>query len=127
MNVEDDLHKAVSDAIASGFLPEDEAEEAEKILSSKIRSVADRKWFSGDGVKILNEVSLIDSDGSLYRPDRVLVGEDGKVTVLDYKFGAKEHGHRRQVLRYADMWKRKGYAEVSAYLWYVMEDEVVEV
>ena len=127
VNVEDDLHKAVSDAIASGFLPEDEAEEAEKILSSKIRSVADRKWFSGDGVKILNEVSLIDSDGSLYRPDRVLVGEDGKVTVLDYKFGAKEHGHRRQVLRYADMWKRKGYAEVSAYLWYVMEDEVVEV
>ena len=126
VRVAGDLHRAVTDAVAGGYLDEAEASEAESVLASKMAGVADRGWFSGEA-KILNEVSLIDSDGSVYRPDRVMIDGGGKVTVLDYKFGAKENRHQRQVLRYADMWKRKGYAGVSACLWYVMENEVVEV
>ena len=127
VRVPEDLHDAVCDAVASGFLDGTDASDAESILSSKIASAAGRGWFSANSGRVLNEVSMIDSDGSIYRPDRVLVNDDGKVTVLDYKFGMKSSQHQRQVLRYADMWKRKGYSEVSACLWYVMEDEVVEV
>ena len=120
-----DLEKAVSDAVAAGILDEKGGTDALAILSDKLSRVSSRGWFSETGAKVLNEVSLIDSDGSIFRPDRVLLHDDGKVTVIDYKFGAQENSHVRQILRYADIWRRKGYQDVSAYLWYVMDDEIV--
>ena len=52
---------------------------------------------------------------------------DDRVIIIDYKFGAHERRYERQMLKYADLWRRMGYGEVSAYLWYVHSGEVVEV
>ena len=123
----EDLDKAVRNAVASGLLDEEESAAAAAFLKSKIESVEPEGWFSGGKRMVLNEVSMIDSDGSVYRPDRVMVGADGKVTVIDYKFGARDSSHSRQILKYADMWERKGYCDVSACLWYVMEDSIERV
>ena len=121
-----DVSRAVSDAVASALLDAGDAGDAEAFLSSKIASVSSRGWFSAEGARILNETSVIDTDGRIYRPDRVILHSDGRVTVIDYKFGAKDSSHRRQIMKYADMWRRKGHPHVSAYLWYVMSDEIVE-
>ena len=122
-----DLHKAVSDAEASGMLAEDEAREAERVLAEKIGWSASRGWFPESGARIMNEAPMIDSDGKIYRPDRVIAWEDGSVTVIDYKFGMKSAAYRKQILKYAEMWRRRGHAKVSSYIWYVMSDEVEEV
>ena len=122
-----DLHKAVSDAVADGFLDAQGAAEAEMILSEKLESISSRGWFGDSGVTVFNEVPMIDSDGRIYRPDRVLVHDDGSVTVIDYKFGEKEASHRRQIMHYADMWRRRGCSDVRAYLWYVTAGEVEDV
>ena len=82
-------------------------------------------WFC-DGAEVLNEKSLIDTDGELYRPDRVILRE-GAVTVVDYKFGEHYRKYERQLLKYADIWRRMGYEEVSAYLWYVQTGEIIKV
>ena len=76
--------------------------------------------------KVETEVSLIDTDGSIFRPDRVICDGDS-VTIVDYKFGEHRSIYRRQLDRYADIYRRMGYADVSAYLWYVFTDEVVTV
>ena len=73
----------------------------------------------------MNETELIDIDGNIYRPDRVVVS-GGKVIVIDYKFGEKENRYRRQVRKYADIWRRLGYEDVSAVLWYVQTGDIVE-
>ena len=69
---------------------------------------------------------VIDTDGSVYRPDRV-VKDGGKVMIVDYKFGEHHRKYGRQMLRYADLWRRMGYSDVSAFLWYVHTGEVVEI
>ena len=76
-------------SVLAGDLTEQEAAEAESMLSARLADVDERRWYH-DG-EILNETSLINSDGRIYRPDRVILRE-GKVVVIDYKFG--EHDDR---------------------------------
>ena len=85
-----------------------------------------RGWFPEDRNAVLNEVSIIDTDGQVYRPDRVVKTGD-KVIIVDYKFGEHYKKYERQMTRYADLWRRMGYADVSAYLWYVQTGEIVPV
>ena len=122
--VADDLDQAVADALASGEISSDEQPEVEELLSRRIEEGVARGWFPDDPDKVLNETSLIDSDGQIYRPDRVVMnGSD--VIVIDYKFGEHHRKYERQMAGYADIWKRMGYENVSAVLWYVQTGECV--
>ena len=74
----------------------------------------------------MNETTLIDTDGRMYRPDRVIV-KGGKVTIVDYKFGEHYRKYEGQLQSYARIWRKMGYADVSAFLWYVQTGEVRQV
>jgi hypothetical protein len=121
-----DIAPAVRNAQLTGLLTEDEARTTLEHLTEAASNVADRGWFPDSPDALYNEVSVIDTDGSVYRPDRVLVN-DSRVTVVDYKFGEHRRSYEKQVLRYMDMWRRMGYAEVSGFLWYVDSGNVVEL
>ncbi|MBO5420183.1 MAG: UvrD-helicase domain-containing protein [Bacteroidales bacterium] len=124
--VMEDLDAAVQAAFNSGELSAEQMHEVKQLLENRLIEAEKLGWFPNDGTEVLNEVSLIDTDGKVYRPDRV-VKTDDRVIIIDYKFGAHERRYERQMLKYADLWRRMGYGEVSAYLWYVHSGEVVEV
>ena len=120
-----DLERAVSEAVSSGKLTADEAGIAYGYLLEGISRMQDEYgWFPDEGAEILNEAELIDSDGLVYRPDRVIL-KDGKVVIVDYKFGEHRSSYERQLRKYADIWRRMGYGDVSAFLWYVHTGEVM--
>ena len=124
--VPEDLESAVRHALLSGDVTRMEAEEAYRLLSDRISGAVSRGWFPDHADRVLNESSLIDTDGQLLRPDRVVI-DDGKVVIIDYKFGEHHRSYERQLRKYSDIWHRLGYNDVSAYLWYVHTDEVVKV
>ena len=126
VKVPGDVTSAVRKARQCGLLTTEEAQEALDHLTAAIEQVAGRGWFPEGPDALYNEVSLIDTDGSVYRPDRVLV-EGGKVMVIDYKFGEHRRSYERQVLKYMNMWRKMGYSEVSGFLWYVDSGNVVEL
>ena len=126
VNVPEDLESAVRQAVQAGELTGSEADEAYGLLSERIAAAADRGWFPSDADRILNEASLIDTDGQICRPDRVVIA-DGKVIIIDYKFGEHHRIYERQLKKYAGIWSRLGYEDVTSYLWYVHTDEVVKV
>ena len=126
VNVPEDLESAVRQAVQAGELTGSEADEAYGLLSERIAAAADRGWFPSDADRILNEASLIDTDGQMCRPDRVVIA-DGKVIIIDYKFGEHHRIYERQLKKYAGIWNRLGYEDVTSYLWYVHTDEVVKV
>ena len=120
----EDLHESVRMSVLAGDLTEQEAEVAENMLASKLAEVDERGWYhDGD---VLNETSLINSDGKVYRPDRVVL-RDGKVVIIDYKFGEHDERYVGQLRKYADIWRRMGYDKVEAYLWYVLAGDIVEI
>ena len=120
-----DLAGAVRSSVLSGDLTEAEAEEVSALLSVRISEVASMGWFPEGKGCVLNETSLIDTDGNIYRPDRVVLG-DGKVLIIDYKFGEQDSRYLRQVRRYADIWRRMGYEKVYSFLWYVQTGDIVQ-
>ena len=120
----EDLHDSVQKSVMAGDLTEAEAVEAEAMLDSRLADVNDRGWYH-DG-EVLNEISLINSDGNIYRPDRVVL-KDGKVVIIDYKFGEHDDKYPVQLRKYADIWRRMGYGEIEAYLWYVLSGDIVNV
>ncbi len=122
----EDLHHSVRQAVLAGDLTEDEAVEAEKLLSDRIDEVRGRGWFPSERDAVINERDLIDTDGNISRPDRVVIGPEG-VIIIDYKFGEHDPRYIRQIKRYADIWRRMGYEKVSPVLWYVHKGEVVEI
>ena len=126
VNVPEDLESAVRQAVQAGELTGSEADEAYGLLSERIAAAAGRGWFPSDADRILNEASLIDTDGQICRPDRVVIA-DGKVIIIDYKFGEHHRIYERQLKKYAGIWSRLGYEDVTSYLWYVHTDEVVKV
>ncbi|MGN1212353.1 MAG: UvrD-helicase domain-containing protein [Candidatus Cryptobacteroides sp.] len=121
-----DLDAAVAQYSGNGWLDAEEASHALALLSGRIRSAAGRGWFPEEGAAVYNEVALIDTDGAEYRPDRVIDTRDG-VIIVDYKFGSHHKSYESQVARYADLYRRMGMKIISASLWYVISDEVVDV
>ena len=121
-----DLESAIQTSSDSGEITKDQKDEVRELLEGRIAEVMERGWFPEDGAEVMNEVSLIDTDGQVYRPDRV-VKSGNKVIVIDYKFGEHYRKYERQMKKYAELWSRMGYDDVSAFLWYVQTGDIVEV
>lgn len=121
-----DLDEAVRSVMLEGAMTKDEAGAARELLSQAISEVETYGWFPEDTGSVLNETEIVDSDGKIYRPDRVVVTKE-KVMVIDFKFGDHYIEYEKQVSRYAGIWRRMGYKEVSAYLWYVQDGKVMQI
>lgn len=80
----------------------------------------------------LNEQSILNETGKVFRPDKVLVGPSETI-ILDFKFtGKKEDGiideaHINQVKEYRYLLQQMGYPNVQAYLFYAFFDTLVLV
>lgn len=119
-------------ALLSRIRTSDDAPEVLRSIEPQTRELllerisAHSEWFSPE-LKTLNEVAIIDSFGNTNRPDRVLVDEDGRVTVIDFKFGEEDEKYSGQVRRYMRLFREMGYGEVSGYIWYVPSDKIIQV
>ncbi len=122
----EDLEDAVRQSLMNGDITQVEADEAYGMLSERIAGARKRGWFPEKSDRILNESTLIDEKGEMHRPDRVVIA-GGKVIIIDYKFGEHYRKYERQLKAYSEMWRRMGYNDVSAFLWYVHTDDVVEI
>ncbi len=120
-----DVCDAVGEAVASGLIPESERESTIRLMGDMLCEAAPYGWFAAGG-EILNELSIIDTDGTVHRPDRVVLS-GGMATVVDYKFGRQCAAHGKQVQLYADLLRQMGYADVEGYLWYAAEHRIEKV
>lgn len=124
--VPSDLQRSVNVAVGSGDLTAEEGKEVLELLQERMKDHRVKDWFPSEKECIMNETSLIDVNGDVYRPDRVVV-KDGSVIIVDYKFGAHYKEYVDQLKNYADIWSRMGYDEVSAFIWYVPSGEIRSV
>ncbi|MDD2537981.1 MAG: UvrD-helicase domain-containing protein [Bacteroidales bacterium] len=114
----EDVAVALEDLVLEGALSgnnetiADYARAIEKTLSEPPVN----QWFDGSWV-VRNEASILGPGGKI-RPDRVMEKE-GKVVVLDYKFGNPDRSHNRQMETYVTALRRMGYPSVEGHVIYV--------
>jgi len=80
-------------------------------------------WFE-ENVETLNETELLLTDGSLLRPDRVIIKKN-EVLIIDYKTGTEEKHHLRQLESYAGVLKQMGYSNIKTILIYPSLGKIV--
>jgi ATP-dependent exoDNAse (exonuclease V) beta subunit len=79
----------------------------------------------GSGVQLDEQTLLIDRRTRL-RPDKVILHPD-KTVVIDFKTGERKAEHRTQVSQYLFALNEMQYPAVEGYLYYVNENELVEI
>ncbi|MBN2481602.1 MAG: UvrD-helicase domain-containing protein [Bacteroidales bacterium] len=122
----DDIKKSIRRICLQGKIDGKSAEQLLKLSGELLKDIQVLSWFSGDW-KVLTEAEIILPDGSVKRPDRVLV-HDNNAVIIDFKFG--RHPGRKdelQVKGYVEILKKMGYEQVEGYLWYVMTGMVKKV
>ncbi len=121
-----DLDRALSRAAYRYRISTVEREDCRLILEKALADERVRPWFE-DYARMVTERSVTDAQG-VRRPDRVVWLPDGSVHVIDYKFGERhENRYRRQVSRYVDLLRRAGHDDVTGYLWYPIDGEIIEI
>ena len=83
-------------------------------------------WFK-PGLQVLNELTLMDSQGKQHRPDRIVITPSRQVFVIDYKTGDSHIGYRRQVADYMRLLRQLGYSDVRGFLLFIKDESIVEV
>ena len=121
--VPEDLEGALSASFDAGEIDEAEMTDIRSMLKAGLELTIPLGWFPEDRSKVINETSVMMSDGQTRRPDRV-VNDDGKIIIVDFKFGAPSASYESQVKEYADMYRSLGYQDVTSYLWYVPDGRV---
>lgn len=126
----DDLPAVIEQLTGEGVIESAEQEKRIRNLAEKaLKNPQVQKWYDGTN-QLYNECAIIytDENGNLQtrRPDRVMI-KDGKVTIVDFKFGKKKDDYREQVKEYMALLSKMGYQQTEGYLWYVYTDELEQV
>lgn len=123
----DDLSAAIAIAVREGLITEGDSADAERLIGTMLGHPMAQRWYDGSG-KVVREIPIIGGGiPTSLRPDRLVLYPDGSAEVIDYKFGDKRSGHKRQVRGYIEILRQMGYSPVRGYLWYPEIDEIVEV
>ncbi|RZK81186.1 MAG: DNA helicase UvrD [Pedobacter sp.] len=122
-NNEQQVNVFINELVLQGTIQESEGAE----LSASVLDVlanTDLKAILNKAEESITEKSIIDANGKLHRPDRVLISGD-EVVVLDYKFTLEESNrHVEQVHNYKDLLVAMGYTNVKTYLFYAVSGKL---
>ncbi len=120
INTEADVNRVLQNAKEGGlFSSEEEGDLKKSIL--EVTGHPDLREFFAEGVVNINERDIILADGTLLRPDR-LVLNNNVVHIIDYKTGAENVKHREQIIHYADVLEGMDYVVEKKLLVYINEN-----
>lgn len=86
------------------------------VIENLIKQCRSMEWFTGK-FEIKTECPLLLPDGSVLRPDRLMI-EKNKITILDYKTGDEHEKHIEQLQGYAKTLTEAGYAVEGCFIYY---------
>lgn len=100
-------------AVLKKYQVENELKSVIENLLNQCRSMG---WFTGK-FEIKTECPLLLPDGSVLRPDRLMMDKN-KITILDYKTGEPDEKHNQQLQSYARTLTDAGYEVEGCFIYY---------
>ena len=131
IRTEADIEDAISRLVFEGVIGRQETEDEIRELTKQAFELPQvKEWYDGTW-RLFNECDIIwKENGELRtrRPDRVMM-KDGRMVVVDFKFGKPSKKYNRQVKDYMQLLTRMGYdpKQMEGYLWYVTEGRTEKV
>ena len=86
------------------------------------------EMFFADVNEVLNEQTIIQKQGKIVKPDRIVIAEEENVFLLDYKTGAHNEKYKKQLEQYEAAIESMGLKIQNKTLVYIGEEiEVVRL
>lgn len=112
-----DLEPVIEASIGSGLLESSDRKRIMSLLRSLVEHPELKEQFE-PGLEVMNERQIFVSEGIAIIPDRLVFRGD-RVWVIDYKTGAQDAKHIRQINSYAQVIQKMGYEVIERLLVYV--------
>jgi len=120
---EKEVNKFIEELVLYGTIQEDEVGTL-NTAALEVLNNTDLQSILSKATESITEKNIVDAEGKMHRPDRVLITDDG-VIILDYKFTLEEsESHVRQVDRYKELLVDMGYENVQTYLFYAISGKL---
>ncbi|RED24651.1 ATP-dependent exoDNAse (exonuclease V) beta subunit [Flavobacterium cutihirudinis] len=113
-----DVDLAITKALEEGLIKSDQVSQVLKTLQEIVSHPELYVCFEGKN-RILNEQTIIQKDGKILKPDRIVLTEDKKAYLLDYKTGAVNSKYANQVREYQMAIEELGYEVLKKALVYI--------
>jgi len=120
VKTKNDIDLAIAKAIENGLIVFNQKEEVAKTIH-EIVNHHDLADFYLAGTKVLNEQTIIQKEGNLVKPDRMVLNSSNEIYLLDYKTGSHLPKYQVQLENYQKAIEDMGYKVVKKSLIYIGE------
>lgn len=114
----EDIDLAITKSVEKGLIVADQRNEIYKSVENVVSHPNLVAFFSNDN-KVLNEKTIIQKEGSLLKPDRMVINDKKEVYLLDYKTGLKQPKYQQQLMEYQMAIEKMGYKVTKKVLVYI--------
>jgi ATP-dependent helicase/nuclease subunit A len=125
INSEYDIPSAVGQLVLEGKIGKNESESLISKLKDLISSSPVSTWFKPGSI-LMKEAGILLPAGSIRRPDRVII-DNGKATIIDFKFGDENPHYSNQISLYRSLLKEMDYEDTEAFIWYVDSNKILKI
>ena len=121
----DDFEKILNEFRQKGHIEDKMAVALKESFETLMKNSTFAGWFSGK-YRIYNEHTLL-SGKNIYRPDRIMLG-DNTAVVADYKTGEADPGkYAPQIKKYMTLLKETGITNVSGWIVHLDKGLLIEI
>jgi ATP-dependent exoDNAse (exonuclease V) beta subunit len=120
VNTSDDIELALTKAIENGLIIGSQKETIAQTLEEVVAHQDLLPYFAS-GNTILNEQTIIQKEGHLVKPDRMVVNPNKEIYLLDYKTGAHQSKYTTQLENYQNAIEKMGFKVTKKALVYIGE------
>jgi len=127
VKTKNDVDLAVYKAIENGLINSVQKELVYKTIQEIVNHI-ELELFFAEGNEVLNEQTIIQKEGRIIKPDRVVIAQGNTVFLLDYKTGVHNAKYQRQLEDYQFAIEQMGFSVKRKSLVYIGEQvEVVNL
>jgi ATP-dependent exoDNAse (exonuclease V) beta subunit len=127
VKTKNDIDLAVTKAIENGLIVFTQKEVVTKTIN-EIVNHHDLIDFFSEGTKVLNEQTIIQKEGNLVKPDRMVLNSNNEIYLLDYKTGSHLPKYQAQLENYQNAIESMGFKVAKKALIYIGEEiEIVNL
>ena len=127
IKTKDDIDLALTKAIENGLIISSQKAAVETTIH-EIVNHQDLQLFFSNEHKVLNEKTIIQKDGNLVKPDRMVLNNNNEIYLLDYKTGSHQTKYQLQLENYQNAIEKMGFEVTKKALVYIGETlEVVNL
>lgn len=127
IKTKDQIDLALVKAVENGLIIPSQKEQVLKTIQQIVLH-DDLEVFFSDQNKVLNEKNIIQKEGSIVKPDRMVLTKQNEIYLLDYKTGSHQAKYQLQLENYQQAIEKMGFKVTKKALVYIGETlEVVNL